>query len=159
MRSFNCIYFVPQLGFNASNGDHTYLERMTALFLRTAQNVVHSKYSIVYGHSKYSLYSQAKTLRHLYRILPRHYKKHISRIYVLHPTPKSRAFFKISKLFIEDKIAEKVTFVHSISALQALLSPLALRLPPALLRLEDARLPTAALPDMPSLVDLFVRDP
>jgi hypothetical protein len=130
---------------------------MVSLFLKLSQNIVHNNYSIIFGHSKYSLYSQGKLLRSLYRIMPRCYKKNLSRIYILHPTARLRMCFKISKLFMEDKIADKVFFFRSISQLQAVLSPAALRLPPALIRLEDAALPALPpLPAMASLHDLYV---
>ena len=157
--SHNCIYFMPQLGFHILNGETRSLERMTSLFLKMCQTITHNNYSIIYGLPKYSLYSQGKVLRILYRILPRSYKKNLSRVYILHPTTQFRACFKVSKLFFEDKIAEKVVFVNSIAHLQSVLSPLALKLPPALLQLEDAAQPQfpQPLPPMESLEVLFVR--
>lgn len=149
---------MPELGFHISHGDTASLERMTSLFLKMCRTISHNKYSIIYGLSKYSLYSQGKMFRILQRILPRRYKKNLSRIYILHPTTKFRACFKVSKLFFEDKIAEKVTFVSNIAQLQAVLSPLALKLPPALLQLEDAAQPhfSRPLPPMKPLEALFV---
>lgn len=155
----NCVYFLPQLGFHISNGDTRSLERMTSLFLKVCRTIIHNNYSIIYGLPKYSLYSQGKVLRILCRILPRSYKKMLQKVYILHPTTKFRACFKVSKLFFEDKIANKVTFINSIAQLQTVLSPLAVKLPPALIQLEDASQPEypQPLPPMQSLETLFVR--
>mmetsp|Transcript_19160 Transcript_19160/g.32071 ORF Transcript_19160/g.32071 Transcript_19160/m.32071 type:complete len:490 (-) Transcript_19160:1637-3106(-) len=155
-RAPNCIYFIPQLGFKASNGDANYLERMTSLFLKLSRTVVQRKYSIIYAHSQYSLFAQGRVLKRLYRLLPRCYKKNLTRIYVLYPTPKLRACFQLSKLFIEDKVAGKLTFVKSLSHLQRALSPLAVKLPPTAIQLEDSARRPHTLQLMPTLEEVYV---
>lgn len=126
-----------------------------SLFLKMSQTVVIRKYSIIYGHSKYSLFSQGRVLTRLYQVLPRRYKKNLTRIYVLHPTPKLRACFELSKLFVQDKVVGKLTFVKGILQLQRILYPLAVRLPPAAIQLEDSARPLT-LPPMPTLEDVYV---
>lgn len=155
-RSPNCIYIIPQLGFNASNGDATYLERMTSLFLKLSRAVVNRKYSIIYAHSKYSLFAQGRVLKRLYRSLPRCFKKNLARLYVLYPTPKLRACFHLSKLFLEDKVVGKLTFVKCWSQLQRVLSPLAVKLPPTAIQLEDSARHPPPLQSMPTLEEVYV---
>ena len=153
--TLNCIYFIPQLGFDASNGDKNYLERMISLFVKMSQDIVHNNYSIIYGSSKYSLFSQAKLMRRLYKALPRCYKKNLSRIYFLHPTSRFRTCVKILKMFLEDKVVAKITFINTISQLQSLLSPFDVQLPSALIQMED-EIQQQNLPAMASLDDLYV---
>lgn len=147
---------MPQLGVKAAAGDPKNLERMTALFLKTCRSVIHSNYSVILGHSPYPLFSQGKMLRLLQRIVPRCYKKNLSRVYILHPTPRLRAIFTIRRLFVDEKFAQKVVFAHSISQLQAVLTPAGVPLPAQLLRLELSARPPVSPRDMPPLRDLYV---
>lgn len=161
-QSPNCIYFIPQLGYSASNDNansitnhkHVILERMTSLFLKKSQEVVTARYSIVYCHCASAFFSQAKILRHLYSVIPYCYRKNLSRLYVLHPTTGLKLFFRVSKWFFEEKAMEKICFFDNLFQFQRVVSPVSLRLPLSFVQWEDGALsspPAAPL----SLIELY----
>mmetsp|Transcript_4983 Transcript_4983/g.7610 ORF Transcript_4983/g.7610 Transcript_4983/m.7610 type:complete len:430 (-) Transcript_4983:146-1435(-) len=140
------VFFIPIVGMGFSHRDRRsqaeLLHMMSLLYLKKTRVAASSGYTLIYGHSRFSVYSHIKMLRELYNMLPRCYKKNLKQLYVLHPTPGLRAFFHMSKAFIGRHGMHKIQFVGSIAGLQRLLPLAAWRhsLPASYLRWEDLEL-------------------
>ena len=155
-----CIYVIPELGLRMQTPTYTtrqILEDMLLLFFKVSENLVQSPYSIVYGHSIFSLYTQVKMLRRLYKMLPRRYKKNLSNLYILHPTARVHAFFQMSKVLLGRHVSRIVKFVPSIIEFQRYISPRRLMLPAAFIQWEDTHFHPTSTPQHrpPPLIDLF----
>lgn len=157
-----CIYVIPYLALKIQNSTYSssqILDDMLLLFFKIAESISHQPYSIVYGHSVFSLYSQVKMLRKVYKMLPRRYKKNLTDLYIVHPTPRVHFFFQMSKLFIGRHVTRIVKFIPSIAQFQRVVSPTALKLPPNFLLWEDTeRGLLGRRGEVPPLIELFDKD-
>lgn len=156
------LIFLPRFGFREPSQDWTngQLRRMLLFFVWKAHHVCGRPFTLVYDHMKFSLFSQQPLIYRVYSMLPREYKKNISKLYVVHPTSLIRMFFQRGvKHFISKKFYDKLQFVDSIIELQPLIAPLGWMLPVAYLKFGDDKTSRSAVPDsmhMPPLDVSFV---
>lgn len=151
-------YVIPLLGLKSQNSAYSekqILEDMLLLFLKMADSVVKKPYSIVYGHSIFSFYSQVKMMRELFLILPRRYKKNIRELFIIHPTARVHMFFQMSKLFLGRHVSRIVKFLPSIAEVQKTLPHIPLRFPPLYIQWEDVNFGHYGVGEVPSLISMF----
>jgi hypothetical protein len=138
------VVFMPRLGFHDSRDSITQLRRMLLLFIKKAHHIVSRQYIFVYDHMQFSIFSQHPLIFRTYNMLPREYKKNISKMYVVHPTFLIRIFFEQGvKHFVSQKFYNKLKFVESVSELQKLIVPLGGVLPAAYIKRGDEKANTS----------------
>jgi hypothetical protein len=137
----NCVYVIPRIGLELINQSHTeneIIRDMSYLYVKIVSTLTDQPYSLIYCHYIFSVYTQVKMVRHLYKILPRRYKKNLNAIYIIHPTTRVHLFFKLSKLFSNNNVYAKCKFMKSISHLQLFISPLYMQLPLRYIQYDDS---------------------
>jgi Rho GTPase-activating protein 1 len=70
-------------------------------------------------------------LRKAYGLFSRNYKKHIQKLYLIHPTKFTRVCLKLFKPFISEKFWRKLVTVDDVAQIHQFISPEQLRLPDA----------------------------
>mmetsp|Transcript_5552 Transcript_5552/g.8449 ORF Transcript_5552/g.8449 Transcript_5552/m.8449 type:complete len:453 (+) Transcript_5552:9-1367(+) len=150
------LVLAPKLGLVTGQRMNAQLRRIAQLFVREADRLVSGPYSLVYCHTHLSVLSQQSVVYEFYKILPRKYKKNLSKLYIVHPTMMIRLFFDVGvRWFISEKFYRKLTFVNSIASLQSYIPPVRTKLPPSLLHMEDSAMGVVAAPFMPPLSQSF----
>jgi hypothetical protein len=99
--------------------------------------MVDSRYTVVYAHTDVDIISQYPLIYKFYSVLPRAYKKNLSKMYVVHPNMGLKMFFEFARVFLSHKFYSKLTLLNSILDLQKIIPPTLLPLPHKFLRKED----------------------
>lgn len=134
------LIFLPKLGFHVSRDSNSQLRKMLLFFIKKAHHIVSHPYIFVYDHMQFSIFTQHPVIFRMYSMLPREYKKNISKLYVVHPTFLIRMFFEQGvKHFVSQKFYEKLSFLDSVLDLQPLIMPLGGSLPTAFLKRGDGK--------------------
>ena len=129
---------------------------MFLLFIRMADSLIRSPFSIVYAHdgAQYWLQRQPIVFR-FYKLLPRKHKKNLESMFIIHPNVGIKSFFAFSRVFLSKKFYEKLTYVENIFDFQKMISPLCLSLPYNYLLIEDEELALSSCGVTASLIDTY----
>lgn len=93
--------------------------------------VVRGEYVLVYVESEVSSANRPAFawLRRAYQLLNRPYKKHIQKLYMIHPSTATRLVMRLFRPFVSDKFWRKLVQVDDVASVHHYLSPDELRLP------------------------------
>lgn len=129
---------------------------MLLLLLKTINDLVHdSSFSIVYGYEPMSLLNQQPIIYKYWKMLPRKYKKNLSKLYVIHPQLGIKMFFELSRVFVSQKFYQKLLYIDYISDFQAIIPATSLALPASYIRFEDSEKGWKPIGVMPPLLKSF----
>ena len=95
--------------------------------------VVKEEYVLVYVGTDVSSDNRPSVgwLKKAYRLFSRNYKKHIQKLYIIHPTPFTRLVLKVFKLFVSEKFWRKLVQVEDVATVFTYISREQLTLPEA----------------------------
>ena len=135
-----CIYFIPALALkliSSSLSEVQLYHKMFLLFVKSADSLSESPFSIVYGSSALSWLREGTLNKEYHNLLPARYHKNITALYILHPDVGAHVVFRLAKFYIGQSFYKKLHFVKTISALQAIISPFSLKFPAEYLQWEE----------------------
>jgi hypothetical protein len=131
------IVLIPTLGTTPGEKMETSFRKMLLLFIRRAHDIVGSSYAVVYAHTNVDIINQYPLIYKFYSVLPREFKKNLTKMYVIHPNVALKMFFEFARVFLSHKFYSKLVLLDSILEFQRLIPPTQLLLPLRFLRKED----------------------
>jgi len=137
LKSNPVIVLIPMLGMHAGEKIEASFRRMLLLFIRKANDLVGTNYSVVYAHTNVDIINQYPLIYKFYSVLPRAYKKNLQKMFVIHPNMGIKMFFEFARVFLSHKFYSKLVLLDSILDFQKLIPPTQLALPLKFLRKED----------------------
>lgn len=137
LKSNPVIVLIPMLGMHTGEKIEASFRRMLLLFIRKANDLVETNYSVLYAHTNVDIINQYPLIYKFYSVLPRAYKKNLQKMYVIHPNMGIKMFFEFSRVFLSHKFYSKLVLLESILDFQKLIPPTQLSLPLKFLRKED----------------------
>ena len=156
------LLFIPRLGFEGTTIDFSSetqkMRKMLLLFIKIAEPLLKGDYTIVYGHSQFSILNQYNLLYGFYVKLPRKYKKNLKQMIIVFPNFSLRLALDFVRIFriVKGKSFSKLVFVEDIVNMQKLVPPSSLALPPVFLHWEDMAKGLNHLKgNLPSLTAIF----
>jgi Divergent CRAL/TRIO domain len=150
------IVCIPRIGFDKHTVSEAEIKKMFLLFIRMADALIRTPFSIVYAHdgAQYWLQRQPIVFR-FYKLLPRKLKRNLESMYIIHPNVGIKSFFAFSRVFLSKKFYEKLTYVENIFDFQKVISPMCLSLPYNYLLIEDEELALSSCGVTASLIDTY----
>ena len=137
LKSNPVIILIPVLGTSSGEKIEVSFKKMLLLFIRKANDIVGTTYSVVYAHTNVDIINQYPLIYKFYSVLPRAYKKNLQKMYVIHPNTGIRMFFEFARVFLSHKFYSKLVLLEWILDFQKLIPPTQLALPLKFLRKED----------------------
>lgn len=131
------IVLIPVLGVTPGDKVEVSYRKMLLLFIRKAHEIVGSNYAVVYAHTNVDIINQYPLIYKFYSVLPREFKKNLTKMYVIHPNVGLKMFFEFARVFLSHKFYSKLVLLDSILEFQRLIPPMQLMLPLRFLRKED----------------------
>lgn len=131
------IVLIPILGTSTAEKIEASFRKMLLLFIRKANDIVGTNYSVVYAHTNVDIINQYPLIYKFYSVLPRAYKKNLAKMYVIHPNMGLKMFFEFARVFLSHKFYSKLVLLDTILEFQKLIPPTQLALPLKFLRKED----------------------
>ena len=142
------LLFIPRIGFEGTNLENNLNEtqkmrKMFLLFIQIAEKKFSSSssssfppYSIVYGHSSFSMLNQYTLFREFHSKLPKEkYKKNLKQFIILFMNLSLKLALDFSRIFRIVKphfFSSKLVTVEDIASLQKIIPPTCLEIPPGL---------------------------
>lgn len=107
------------------------LDDLLLYFISVLDPIVRDDYVLVYVASDITSANRPpfSWLRRAYSLFSRKYKKHIQKLYIIHPTTFTKLMMKLMKPLISEKFHKKLVVVENISQMLQFISPDQLRLP------------------------------
>ena len=149
------IVLIPTLGMSTAEKIEVSFRKMLLLFIRKANDIIGSNYSVVYAHTNIDIINQYPLIYKFYSVLPRAYKKNLTKMYVIHPNMGLKMFFEFARVFLSHKFYSKLVLLDNILDFQKLIPPTQLVLPLKFLRKEDEMKGYKYYSKMASLKDTF----
>jgi hypothetical protein len=137
LKSNPVIMLIPVLGTNPAEKVEVSFRKMLLLFIRNANSIVNTNYSVVYAHTNVDIINQYPLIYKFYSVLPRAYKKNLQKMYVIHPNYGIKMFFEFARVFLSHKFYSKLVLLDSILDFQKLIPPTQMPMPLKFLRKED----------------------
>lgn len=131
------IVLIPVLGTSSGEKIDVSFRKMLLLFIKKAHDIVGSNYAVVYAHTNVDIINQYPLIYKFYSVLPREFKKNLTKMYVIHPNVALKMFFEFARVFLSHKFYSKLVLLDSILEFQKFVPPTQLMLPLRFLRKED----------------------
>ncbi|KAJ1443997.1 Rho GTPase activation protein [Ochromonadaceae sp. CCMP2298] len=156
MKNNPVIVLIPVLGVNSGEKLDVSYRKMLLLFIRKANELVGTTYSVLYAHTNVDIINQYPLIYKFYAVLPRAYKKNLHKMYVIHPNVAIRMFFEFARVFLSHKFYSKLVLLESVLDFQRVIPPTQMQLPSKFLKKEDEIRGLKFHGTMAELADSFV---
>lgn len=141
LKSNQVIIVLPELALARAEKQEITFRRVLLLFIKKAHDIIATqKYSIVYGHCALDVINQYPLIYKYYSLLPREYKKHLEKMYILNANLGIKMFFEFSRVFLSHKFYAKLLLLDSIVDFQKYFPPTQLSFPTKFYSKDDEKL-------------------